>query len=98
MKGSAENRETFFNHKGHEGSRRRVNSTLPSSSRCSELESPERTKCVRPYTELFHEVFFFEDAAVVEFVAGDHVGEGADAYLIVAGDAAAEPGLVVEIA
>src|ERR1700752_915850 len=54
---------------------------------------------VRPYTRLFPgEIFFFENAAVVEFVAGGDVGEGADADFVVVGDAATHPGVLVEIA
>ena len=54
---------------------------------------------VRPYTGLFSgEIFFFENAAVVEFVPGGDVSQGADADFVVVGDAAAHPGLLVEIA
>jgi hypothetical protein len=56
-------------------------------------------ECVRPYTRLFPgEIFFFENAAVVEFVAGGDVGQGTDADLVVVGDAATHPRLLVEIA
>ena len=54
---------------------------------------------IRPYTRLFgRKIFFFQDAAVVEFVAGGEVGERADGYFLFVGDAAAGPGLLVEIA
>jgi len=54
--------------------------------------------CVRPYVRLFgREILFFQDAAVVEFVAGGDIAESADGYFLLVGDAAAGPGLLVEI-
>ncbi len=44
------------------------------------------------------EILLFQDSAVVEFVAGDCIGQGADGHFVVVGDAAPGPGLLVQIA
>jgi hypothetical protein len=44
------------------------------------------------------EVLLFQDSAVVEFVAGDCIGQRADGHFIVVGDAAPGPGFLVQIA
>src|SRR5437764_13061032 len=54
--------------------------------------------CVRPYVRLFgREILFFQDAAMMEFVASGDIGESADGYFLLVGDAAAGPGLLVEV-
>src|SRR3954462_11150230 len=55
--------------------------------------------CVHPDVGLSgREILFFQDAAVVQFVACNGVRDGADAYFVLVGDAVAHPGLLVQVA